>query len=163
MNDTIEVLFGHGSHLDCLQMSSRAFLTFFVTLALLRVAGVRTFGKRSAFDNVIIIMLGSVLSRAVIGASPFIPTCVGCLVFVLIHRALAWLSQRKDWIGRVVKGQPEKLFADGRPLAKNMARSMISEKDLLESLRLQLNQDSFEQVREMFLERSGDISVVKQT
>ena len=162
MNHMIDLLFGHGSHLDSLQMSTRAFLAFFVTLILLRIAGIRTFGKRSAFDNVIIIMLGSVLSRAVVGASPFIPTCIACLVFVLIHWALAWLSQHSEWVGWLVKGERQKLFADGRPLRKNMDRSLISEKDLLESLRQQLNQDSFEHVREMFLERSGEISVVKQ-
>ncbi|HEY4065145.1 MAG TPA: YetF domain-containing protein [Puia sp.] len=161
--DITEVLFGHGSHLNCLQMSTRAFLAFFITLLLLRIAGIRTFGKRSAFDNVIIIMLGSVLSRAVVGASPFIPTTVACLVFVLIHWALAWISQHNDFIGRLVKGEPKQLFAGGRPIQKNMSRSLISEKDLLESLRLRLNQDSFEQVREMFLERNGEISIVKDS
>jgi uncharacterized membrane protein YcaP (DUF421 family) len=163
MKDTIELLFGHGSHLNSLQMSTRAFLAFFVTLILLRIAGIRTFGKRTAFDNVIIIMLGSVLSRAVVGASPFIPTSVACLVFVLIHWVLAWLSQRNDRVGWLVKGERQKLFTDGRQLSKNMDRSLISEKDLLESLRLQLNQDSFDQVREIFLERNGEISVVKET
>jgi uncharacterized membrane protein YcaP (DUF421 family) len=108
-------------------------------------------------------MLGSVLSRAVVGASPYIPTVAACLVFVLIHWALAWLSQRSDFVGRLVKGERKKLFADGKPLVKNMDRSMISEKDLMESLRLRLNEDTFEQVREMFLERSGEISVVKKT
>ncbi|HEY4062708.1 MAG TPA: hypothetical protein VGM30_12450 [Puia sp.] len=43
-----------------------------------------------------------------------------------------------------------------------MDRPLISEKDLLESLRLQLNQDSFEEVREMSLERNGGVSVVKK-
>src|SRR5215831_11046179 len=75
----IRILFGEGKDLDCLQMSCRAVVAFFITLVLIRMAGIRTFGKKSAFDNVIIIMLGSILSRVVVGASPFIPTTLGCL------------------------------------------------------------------------------------
>jgi uncharacterized membrane protein YcaP (DUF421 family) len=130
-------------------------------LTLLRVAGIRTFGERTAFDNVIVIMLGSVLSRAVVGASPFIPTSVACLVFVLIHRVLAWLSHHNDRVGRLIKGEKTRLFAGGRQLAKNMDQAQISEKDLLESLRLRLNTDSLDEVKEMYLESNGEISIVK--
>ena len=118
MKTIIDTVFGHGSHLDCLQMSTRA--------------------------------------------SPFIPTSVACLVFVLIHWALAWLSQHNDAVGWLIKGEKTRLFAEGKVIAKNLDRSLISEKDLLESLRLRLNKNSFEQVQEMFLERNGEISVVKK-
>src|ERR1700755_3556763 len=97
----IDVVFGHGSNLNTLQMTSRAIISFFITLLLLRIAGIRTFGKKTAFDNVIIIMLGSILSRAVVGASPFIATSVACLVFVLIHWMLDKISYYLDFVGRL--------------------------------------------------------------
>jgi hypothetical protein len=34
-------------------------------------AGLRTFAKQSTFDNIIVILLGAVLARGVVGASPF--------------------------------------------------------------------------------------------
>jgi len=158
----VKIVFGEGSDLNCLQMSSRAVVTFFVTLVLIRIAGIRTFGKRSAFDNVIMILLGSVLSRAVVGASPYIPTVVGCLAFVLVHWVLAWISLYNDTVGRWVKGEKESLYADGTFNKKNMKRSRISTKDIEESLRLTNQAESFEEVKEIFIERSGDISIIKK-
>ena len=158
----IKTIFGEGSDLNSLQISSRAVVTFFVALAQIRIAGIRTFGKRSAFDNVIMILLGSVLSRAVVGASPYIPTVVGCFVLVLVHWVLAWLSLYNDTIGRWVKGEKESLYADGKFNEKNMRRSRISMKDIEESLRIQTKQETFEEVKEIIIERSGNISVIKK-
>jgi uncharacterized membrane protein YcaP (DUF421 family) len=157
-----EPIFGHGTDLNSLQFSTRAILTFFITLLLLRIAGIRTFGKKSAFDNVITILLGSILSRAVVGASPYISTCVGCLAFVLVHWLLARLSCHYDWIGRIVKGEKTSLYAGGHTNEENMERARISEKDLLEGVRLRINEPSFEQVEEIFLERNGEISIIKK-
>jgi len=158
----IRIVFGEGKDLTWWQMSSRAVVAFFITLLLIRIAGIRTFGKKSAFDNVIIIMLGSILSRVVVGASPFIPTTVACLAFVLVHWLLARISVHNDHVGKFVKGERISLYVDGRKNEKNMERSRISDKDLMEGLRLRINDESFEEVEEIFLERNGEISVVKK-
>jgi uncharacterized membrane protein YcaP (DUF421 family) len=158
----IHTLFGQGHDLNSLQMICRSILAFVLTLGLIRLAGIRTFGKRSAFDNVIIIMLGSIFSRVVVGASPFLPTSLGCVAFVLVHRLLGWLSFHSDWIGRLVKGSKVSLYADGRPNAENMRKAAVSEKDLMESVRLRINSDDLQQVKEIIIERSGDISVIRK-
>src|ERR1700748_853447 len=130
----IHTLFGTGKDLDSLQMVCRAVVAFVITLVLIRIAGIRTFGTRSAFDNVIVIMLGSIFSRVVVGASPFIPTSLGCLAFVLVHWLLGYMSVRSDFIGRLVKGEKASLYADGTPNQTNMRKAMVSEKDLFESV-----------------------------
>ena len=158
----IKTIFGEGTDLNCLQMSSRAVVTFFISLVLMRIAGIRTFGKKSAFDNVIMILLGSVLSRAVVGASPYIPTVIGCLAFVLVHWVLAWLSLYNDTLGKFVKGEKVSLYAEGKLNETNMRRARISDKDLREGLRLKINDDGFDEVKEIFIERNGEISVVKK-
>jgi uncharacterized membrane protein YcaP (DUF421 family) len=48
----LQTLFGEGEHLNPVQMGLRALVTFFVALLLIRVAGMRTFGRRSAFDTI---------------------------------------------------------------------------------------------------------------
>ena len=157
----IYTIFGHGKNLDALQMSSRAILVFFVTLILLRIAGVRTFGKKSAFDNVIIIMLGSVLSRAVVGASPFFPTTMACLAFVAVHWLLGKLSFKSDMVGKLIKGEKLCLYENGRENLANMSHAKISHEDLIEGVRQNINADSFENVQKIFIERNGSISVIK--
>src|SRR5215831_5355873 len=64
-------LFGTGPNLTTLQMAVRSFVMFFIALALIRIGGMRIFGKKTAFDNVLSIMLGAILARGVIGATPF--------------------------------------------------------------------------------------------
>src|ERR1700742_3621064 len=158
----LHTIFGTGKDLDSLQMASRAIVAFILTLVLIRIAGIRTFGKRTAFDNVIVIMLGSIFSRVVVGASLFIPTTLACLAFVLLHRLLGWTSVRSNFIGRLTKGEKSVLYADGRPNVANMRKAMVSEKDLLESVRLRLNSDDLGQVKEIIIERNGDISVIRK-
>ena len=158
----IHVLFGTGRDLNSLQMVCRAIVSFQLTLVLIRIAGIRTFGKRSAFDNVIVIMLGSIFSRVVVGASPFIPTTLACLAFVLVHSGLGWISVRSDVIGRLVKGERKVLYAEGKMDERNMRRVMVSKKDLLESVRLRLNSDNLDEVQEIVLERNGEISVIRK-
>jgi uncharacterized membrane protein YcaP (DUF421 family) len=90
MNLLIEI-FGQGKDLNALQMSSRGVAMFFIALILIRISGRRSFGVRSPLDNIITISLGAVMSRAIVGASDFIPVVVCCLVIVLLHRGIGWL------------------------------------------------------------------------
>lgn len=160
--DIIHTLFGEGKDLNSLQMVCRAVVSFFLTLLMIRIAGIRTFGKKTAFDNVIVIMLGSIFSRVVVGASPFIPTTAACMAFVLVHRLLAWVSLYSDTVGRWVKGEASTLYADGQRNVRNMRSARVSEKDLRESVRQRMNEDSFEHVREIIQERNGEVSVIKK-
>ena len=155
------MLFGHGTELSSLQMSCRAFAAFFIALILLRIAGVRTFGKKSAFDNVIVIMLGSVLSRAVVGASPFIATSVSCLVLVVIHWMLAKLSYHIEFVGTLIKGKKVVLYEEEAQNKKNMESTNISQQDLMEEIRLQINRDDLKDIQKIFIERNGQISIIK--
>jgi uncharacterized membrane protein YcaP (DUF421 family) len=160
--DFIHTFFGEGKDLNSLQMCCRAIVSFFITLVFIRIAGIRTFGKKTAFDNVIVIMLGSIFSRVVVGASAFVPTTLACLAFVLVHRLLAWISLYSDAVGWLVKGEASSLYADGQRNEKNMRAARISEKDLRESVRQKINEDSFEHVKEVIQERNGEVSVVRK-
>src|ERR1700712_4472419 len=104
MHDLIETLFGSGKDLNELQMGCRGFVMFFVTLALIRVAGMRAFGQKSAFDAIIVIMLGAILSRAVTGASAFFPTIIAGIVICILHRVLGLISIYSDGFGAIIKG-----------------------------------------------------------
>lgn len=158
----IILVFGEGKDLDTLQMCSRAIIAFVIALILIRLAGQRTFGKNSAVDNVIIIMLGAVLSRAVVGASPFIPVVCACTAMSLTHRILTWLSMYNHGIGKIVKGEPTCLYRNGSFEEANLKKLLISRKDLMEGVRLRTNADSLDNVDAVYIERNGQISVVKK-
>ncbi len=83
---TIHDLFGQGFNLNILQMTLRAIAIFFIALVLVRYTGMRMFGIKSAFDICVTIILGAVLARAIVGASPFIPTVIASIALVIVHK-----------------------------------------------------------------------------
>jgi uncharacterized membrane protein YcaP (DUF421 family) len=156
-------LFAQTTHLSILQMVIRALLVFIAALLMLRLAGKRTFGKRSAIDNVIMIMLGAILSRAVVGASPFVPVILSSLVIVLFHRLLVFISIYNRQIGMLVKGKKESLYKSGSWNEVKMRRCMMSKEDVMEGVRIQINSESFSTIQEIFIERNGEISIVRSS
>ena len=153
---------GEGHDLNAAQMMMRAVIVFLLTLVMIRLAGLRTFGKKSAMDNVVLIILGAVMSRAIVGVSPFVPITAACFVLVLVHRLLAWLSVYSGIIGRLVKGERICLLKDGIIMEQNLTKAMISHKDLMESVRLMTNEDGLGHVKDIYLERNGELSVIKK-
>src|ERR1700710_2968475 len=114
MNDFFELVFGSGTNLDTVQMASRAVVVFFVALLMIRLSGRRSFGQHSPFDACISVLLGAILSRAVVGASPFGATMGAAFAVVAMHRAVAWISIRRPEIDLLVSGAERLLVAEGR-------------------------------------------------
>lgn len=158
--DTIQFLFGEGDKLNMLQMSMRAFVMFCIMLFLVRFTGRRAFAKKSSFDNIIVIMLGAVLARGVVGASPFWSTVAASVVMVVMHWIIAWLSVKNRIIERLIKGTYTCLYDKGKIVDNNLAKTGISENDLHESLRLETKKDALEDIESAFLETNGRISFI---
>jgi uncharacterized membrane protein YcaP (DUF421 family) len=154
--------FGEGEDLEWWQMADRAALIFILAIVLIRLSGRRSFGLKSPFDNTIAILLGAILSRAVVGASPFLPTVGAALVLVLMHRLFAWLSLHNHWFGSLIKGSARPLYQDGRFNEAEIHKSLVSMRDLEEGLRMGIHTSSLEDVEAMYLERNGEISIVKK-
>ncbi len=165
MHELLDYLFGFhaDSHsITAVQMLTRAVLLFFAALLLLRLSGPRTFAGSTAFDLVVKIMLGSVMSRAVAASSPFGGTLLACAAFVLLHRALAWASYHYPWVDRLVKGRVYQLARRGQADAEQLRRLRLNELDLREGLHESGNLAELSQAEAVYLERDGTISVVKK-
>ena len=109
------------------------------------------------------IILGAVLSRAVIAAWPFGATLVACFVLVLMHRVLGLLAARFDAVGHIMKGRPAVLAENGEVHNRVLLRHSLSHRDLLEGLREAANTEDVSAVESVHLERSGRITVVKRS
>lgn len=157
-----DIAFGiHGEDLTWWQMSVRAVVVFFVALVILRIGNHRIFGKNSAFDIVLGIIYGSVLSRAITGNSPFIPTLVAALVLVLLHKALATVAYHSSFgFGDFIKGEGVKLVEDGNLKRDALRKNSVTENDLEEALRKSGTEADLSRIKSAYLERSGKISVI---
>jgi uncharacterized membrane protein YcaP (DUF421 family) len=138
------------------QMALRAILIYAFPVLLVRIASKRFLSQATAFDVIVAIMLGSILSRAINGSAPFIPTVLAGGAVVGLHWLLATLAVRTSFFGALVKGEPRLLIKDGQVQQEQMRAA----NDLDEALRLQSHQTDPSKIKRAFLERNGSISVI---
>jgi len=148
--------------LESYQMACRAIIIFFISLLLIRIAGPRVLGKQSAFDTLTLLMMGAIMGRAVVTTQSFSGSILATLILILLHRLIAWAGFRSKKIGAILKGEKLLLIKDGKKQEKNLSRSNITEEDILAALRRDIHITSLDKIKEVYLERSGQISIVKE-
>lgn len=142
------------------QMVIRSLLVFVFGLVLVRFGARRMFGRNTPFDVVLAIVIGSLLSRAITGNSPFFGTLAAVTALVALHWAVATFAFYFDFLGSLVKGGKRTLVTDGEINWAGMRLGKVGEKDLMEALRLHGVTDIAD-VQLASLERGGEISVVE--
>jgi uncharacterized membrane protein YcaP (DUF421 family) len=84
------------------------------------------------------------------------------IALISVHSLSTWLACRSHRIGDVIKGQSILLVDKGELQKAAMLASHISEHDLREEMRINANINRLEDVEQAFLERSGEIGIVKK-
>ena len=149
---------GINENIAPLEIAARSAVMFIIALVLIRIAGMRPFGKGEGFDKIITFLIGAILSRGVVGATPFFSTVVSVIVIIIVHKILAKLSIYNKWFGDKVKGSPIMLYRDGRFLEEHMHKTNLTKHDVLEELRLQCQKESLEKVDAILMELTGEVS-----
>jgi uncharacterized membrane protein YcaP (DUF421 family) len=160
--ELLKELIGTSKELTIAQMATRTVIIFIFTLLLIRIAGKRSFGMKMPLDNVLTILLGAVLSRAIVGASPFLPILGSAFTLTILYRMLGGLAFYNKTVGKLVKGSSQILYKDQQLAEENMKKSMITTHDLMEGIRINSNVDSLDKVEMVYEERNGEISVIKK-
>src|SRR5437763_8710573 len=137
-------------------------MVFLVALATVRVGHKRSLSRKTPFDAVLLVALAAVLSRAINGSAAFFPTLGGGVVLVVLHRLFAHLAYYSHAFGILVKGSPDVIVRNGECDVRMMRRNHVSIHDLEEDMRLNAHTDDISQVRLARVERSGDISFIKE-
>jgi uncharacterized membrane protein YcaP (DUF421 family) len=162
MTELQELLGKSVQDLTVAQMSLRAVIVFVVTLVYLRFASKRFLGRYTAFDTVLAVVFGSVMSRGVNGSAPFGSTLVAGAVLLGLHWVVGALSMKSRGFSEFVRGKPRLLVERGKVRAEGIRGTHISEDDLLEDLRYEAHVDSLEDVEAAYLECNGKISVIRR-
>ena len=163
--DFIGPLIGLGlepKDLTFVQISLRGVIVFTATLVMVRLGHKRSLSRKTAFDAVLLVILASVLSRAINGSAAFFATLGGGFVLVLLHRLLAFIAYHSHWFGCLIKGEAEVIVENGEMILPIMRRNHISKHDLEEDLRLDAQKEDLSTIRVGRVERSGDISFIKR-
>ena len=158
----LHTIFGDGKNLSCLQMSCRGLVVFFIAFTLIRISGRRSFGLRTPLDNIILVLLGAILSRAVVGASAFLPVIITCFVIVLLHRLMSWLIIRYKKFGNWFDAQHILLYENGHFIKENLKKALAREEDAMEGVRKSGLTDDLNLIEKIYMESNGEISVVRK-
>src|SRR5690349_219304 len=159
----LRLLLGLGidsKEINAAQMGLRAVLVYVVTVLMVRLAKKRFMGRATAFDVILGIMLGSIISRAITGNAPFLPALAASAVLLAMHSLFSWIALRSHRFGGLIKGHDELLIRDGKPDEREMHKAHMTDRDLWEDLRGK-SVSRLDEVAEARLERSGNLSVIK--
>ena len=163
-SELLQTLLGIGvqpKDLTFLQVSVRGVVVFIAALIMVRLSSKRSLAEKTAFDAVLVVIIGSMLARVINGSEAFFPTLGTGFVLVLLHRLFGVAAYYSHAFGFLVKGTPAVLVQNGRLECKNMFWNHISKHDLEEDLRLDARTDDLSKIKTARLERSGDISFIK--
>ena len=143
------------------QISVRGLIVLLFTLVIIRLGDKRSLSKKSAFDAALLIILASVLARAINGSAPFFPTLGGSAILVALHRVLAYFSANSTWFRNLIKGVPNVLIRDGAYQRSAMSQNHLHVEDVHEDMRLSAKTERVAEIKIARLECSGDISFIK--
>lgn len=165
IGEVLRVLLGLGKNIGSVnsgEMALRSILVYAAMLLIIRLGSKRFLGKGTVFDTILGIMIGSVMSRAINGSAPFVPTLVAGAVLVAMHWGLAVLAYHFDWFGPLVKGNSVLLVKDGVVQRQGMRKGSITPNDLAEAMRMRGRPPEVSTIEMAYLEREGTISVVPE-
>lgn len=144
------------------QMGVRATIIFFWAILLYRLFPRRAFGSSSTTDIVLVVIVGSALSRALTGTVPLLPTIFSTALFGILYGIVIQTASRNRVLGTIVKGRSIRLVDDGELDRRALRRARMSEGDLDEVLRLNGITD-MQKVAAAYLERNGAVSIIRKS
>jgi uncharacterized membrane protein YcaP (DUF421 family) len=161
--EQVQVLLALGVDVEdvgAVPMALRTVVIYAFTLAIVRLGSKRFLSDATAFDVIVGIMLGSIMSRAINGSAPLLPTLLAGVALIGMHWLFAVLTYRTNWFGSIVKGQSVELVRDGEIQWPGMRRGGLSVRDLAEALRLQGEAPDISRIQTAYLERNGRVSLL---
>jgi uncharacterized membrane protein YcaP (DUF421 family) len=147
--------------LNAAQVCLRALVVYILLIGYVRFGKKRFLGEATAFDAILVIVIGSLASRAVSGTAPFIPTMAATFAFVVIHWVISYVARDSQRLSALVKGHDTVLVKNAQVDRHALRQAHMSDDDLDEDLR-QHGVDDIATVKEARLERSGRVSVIRQ-
>jgi uncharacterized membrane protein YcaP (DUF421 family) len=153
-----------GASWDTVGFVAASTLAMYVTLLVaIRIAGRRTVTQLSAFDVIVTVALGTLLSSTVVSAEPSYAQATTAIATLLVLQVLVAAVRRRSQVAqRLLEFEPEVVVRDGElHLPTGLLTSQLSEGELRSRLRQHGIFDD-EPLAVVVLEPSGRISVSRR-
>lgn len=131
------------------------------TVLLVRLVGLRSFSKMTAFDFVATIATGSLIAQAGTRSdwTTYLQSLSAIAGVFLVQYALAAARHRSGRFKGLLRNRPVLLMEEGEFLEEALSATRVSRSSVVEKLRA-ANVLDLSEVRAVVLETTGDISVI---
>jgi uncharacterized membrane protein YcaP (DUF421 family) len=141
----------------------RAVIVYVVILAFVRLSGKRTLGQFTAFDTLLLILIGTAVQNSLIGDDiSLLGGLILAATLIALNYIVAFLTARSAAAGRVIEGAPVLLARHGTVYSTVLRRENVSEDDFDEALR-GANCSSRAEVELALLETNGRIAIIRKS
>lgn len=138
-------------------------LIYLAVIAAVRLNGLRSFSKMSAYDFAMTIGVGTLLASTMISKSITLAHgLVGLATLFAAQRVISVVRQRVQIFHRALDNSPILLMDGERILRDNLKKARLTEDDLRAKLR-EANVLCLSQVHAVVFEGTGDISVLHRS
>lgn len=141
------------------EVALRSAVMFILLLVVLKLTGKRGIKQLSVFETVIIISLGSAAGDPMFYEDVGLVPAIGVFVIVLLlYRLVTWLTGKSPKFERLMEGKTECLVQDGKFSSNKFEKESLSQDEFFTELRLK-SVEHLGQIREAYLETTGDVSI----
>lgn len=130
-------------------------------VALVRIVGLRSFSKMTAFDFVVTVAMGSLLAAAATATSwrAFAQVLIAMVALLAVQAFLAVLRRRSERLRDLIGNTPVLLMENGEFCEAALRLTRVAREDVIAKIRT-ANALQLSDVRAVVLETTGDISVL---
>jgi uncharacterized membrane protein YcaP (DUF421 family) len=132
----------------------------FLTLTV-RVLTRRPGAQMTAFEFVLVFLIGGVIILSTVGDDPSMTNCFGAvLAIVLMHRLVTYFKVKSKRFSELVDGRPVVLLKNGEWQSDLMKHMRLQDTDVMASARTK-GIPTLKDIKYAILERNGAISILK--
>ena len=139
----------------------RAGAVYILLLVVFRLSGKRTLAQLTAFDFVLLLVIGETTQQAMLGSNDsitgFLLTVITLMALQRTTDSASYHSERMD---RLINDMPVVLVEDGEVHEGAMRAYRVTPDELLEQARRTQAVERLDQIKYAVLERTGSISII---
>ncbi len=138
----------------------RAVVVYAVLLAMIRLSGKRTMGQFTAFDMLLIVLLGNAVQNALLGTDTSMSG--GLLLaatLIVLNWSVGFVTARSKRAERVLEGAPVVLARNGHVYRDVLRRELVSRDDFAKAMR-EAGCSDIDRIRLALLETNGHITIL---
>lgn len=138
-------------------------MAYAVIVIIVRISGKRSLTQLNAFDLIVTVALGSILSSVILLQEIAIAQGITAfLVLIIMQYFITKLSVSTNVVNKYIKASPVMLFYNGEYQHGNMKKERVVETEIKQAIRSNGN-GGLSDVRAVILETDGSLSVINKT